>query len=153
MCPFHFQSSYALRDDTGKIVGENAPFTNKTQTFEGFLDYILFQPSHFQLVARISLPESLDDLRENYGGIYLPSHGWPSDHVAVGSELCFCNENDSGSRVERDQTSSTRSWIGNEHLVTRDNCEAFGMDDYLFDKYGMAMGLDHWWDDVEDSDT
>ena len=40
-------------------------------------------------------------------------------------------------------------WLGNEDLVTRENCEHFGMNDYLFDKYGMAMGLDHWWDDVD----
>lgn len=41
------------------------------------------------------------------------------------------------------------SWVGNEHLVTRYNCEQFGMNDYCFDKYGYAMGLEHWWDDVE----
>ena len=38
-------------------------------------------------------------------------------------------------------------WQGNEQLVTRENCEHFGMNDYLFDKYGMAMGLTSWWDD------
>jgi len=40
-------------------------------------------------------------------------------------------------------------WFGNEDLVTRENCEHFGMNDYLFDKYGQSMGLDHWWDDVD----
>ena len=42
----------------------------------------------------------------------------------------------------------TKSWIGNERLVTQYNCEEYGMNDYCFDKYGMAMGLDHWWGDV-----
>jgi exonuclease 3'-5' domain-containing protein 1 len=40
-----------------------------------------------------------------------------------------------------------QSWVGNESFVTADNCEEFGINDYIFEKYGMAMGLDHWWDD------
>lgn len=42
------------------------------------------------------------------------------------------------------------SWIGHESEVTVDNCEKYGMNDYCFDKYGMAMGLGHWWDGVDD---
>jgi exonuclease 3'-5' domain-containing protein 1 len=53
--------------------------------------------------------------------------------------------------VEEDSV-NFQSWMGNEHLVTRENREQFGMDDYLFDKYGMAMDLDHWWDDVQEGD-
>lgn len=43
-------------------------------------------------------------------------------------------------------------WEGHESEVTAYNCERFGMNEYCFDKYGYAMGLDHWWDDVEESD-
>jgi hypothetical protein len=42
-------------------------------------------------------------------------------------------------------------WDGNEHLVTALNCEQFGLNDYLYDKYGGMMGIDSWFDgDGED---
>ena len=44
------------------------------------------------------------------------------------------------------QDDGTLSYIGNEHLVTENNCEVFSMNGYLFEKYGMMFGLDHWWD-------
>lgn len=89
-CPVHLESSYALRDEHGVIVGECKPFTNVTSDFVGFLDYVLFEPAHFQLNGRLYLPASFKDLNSNTSlrnGHLLPSFAWPSDHLAVGAEL------------------------------------------------------------------
>ena len=89
-CPVQLESSYALRDESGVIVGECKPFTNVTSDFVGFLDYVLFEPSRFQLNGRLYLPASFNDLQSKpslRNGHLLPSFSWPSDHLAVGAEL------------------------------------------------------------------
>ena len=90
LCPVELESSYALKDGNGTIVGECKPFTNVTSDFVGFLDYVLFESSRFELSGRLFLPGSFNELRN--GGVtrnahLLPSSSWPSDHLAVGAEL------------------------------------------------------------------
>jgi len=89
-CPIQLESSYALRAADGRIVGECKPFTNVTFDFVGFLDYVLFEPSRFQLAGRLYLPGSFNELNRKTAlrnGHLLPSYVWPSDHLAVGAHL------------------------------------------------------------------
>ncbi|KAI2506359.1 hypothetical protein MHU86_8087 [Fragilaria crotonensis] len=89
-CPVQLESSYALKDDNGAIVGECKPFTNVTSDFVGFLDYVLFESSRFELTGRLFLPGSLKELKNGSvtsNAHLLPSSSWPSDHLAVGAEL------------------------------------------------------------------
>ena len=39
-----------------------------------------------------------------------------------------------------------QTWEGNEHLVNIDNCEQYGLNDYLYEKYGGMMGLSSWFE-------
>lgn len=88
-CPIPLESSYALRDDEGTIVGESLPFTNVTFDFVGALDYVMFDRSLFRPTARLYVPTSFNELngRKLHNGHLLPSIDWPSDHLAVGVEL------------------------------------------------------------------
>jgi hypothetical protein len=49
-----------------------------------------------------------------------------------------------------DPKKDCQTWVANEHLVTHGSCEQFGLNDYIFEKYGMAMGLDGWWEECEE---
>lgn len=45
-------------------------------------------------------------------------------------------------------------WAGYEDVITEDNCHYFGINDYIFDKYGGMMGFTNWFgdDEVESDD-
>eukprot|EP00928_Gymnodinium_smaydae_P043260 TRINITY_DN29024_c0_g1_i1.p1 TRINITY_DN29024_c0_g1~~TRINITY_DN29024_c0_g1_i1.p1 ORF type:complete len:470 (-),score=59.00 TRINITY_DN29024_c0_g1_i1:435-1844(-) len=38
-------------------------------------------------------------------------------------------------------------WEGFEDIITEDNCHMFGLNDYVFDKYGGMMGFSSWFGD------
>jgi mRNA deadenylase 3'-5' endonuclease subunit Ccr4/uncharacterized protein with PIN domain len=89
-CPIQLESSYALRDGDGAIVGERQPFTNVTSDFVGLLDYVLFEPTHFELTGRLYVPgcfNTLNKKAQTRNGHFLPSYSWPSDHLAVGAQM------------------------------------------------------------------
>ena len=89
-CPVQLESSYALKDGNGAVIGECKPFTNVTSDFVGFLDYVLFESPKFELCGRLFLPGSFNDLKNGgviQNGHLLPSSSWPSDHLAVGAVL------------------------------------------------------------------
>jgi len=106
-CPVPLQSAYAVtkrpsehgkddsRDDgdTG-AVGELLPFTNVTDDFVNTLDYILYNPQQFSLTHRLYVPTTFAELNPlNYSkGHLLPSHLWPSDHLAIGARLTLLSQ-------------------------------------------------------------
>jgi len=93
-CPIPLESSYALRDDNGAIVGERLPFTNVTYYFVGALDYVMFDTGHFRATERFYVPTSFKELngRDIPNGHLLPSVDWPSDHLAIGVQLELLSE-------------------------------------------------------------
>lgn len=92
-------------------VGREPPFTNRTPTFTGCLDYIFFTPELFEVSAVLEMPYKWRTRAE--GGItdeermapdaaagvrypcevfpVLPDEIWPSDHLAVGARLRWRN--------------------------------------------------------------
>lgn len=82
-CPFIFQSSYAPKSDN------HFSFTNITPSFQGCIDYILFQPAKLVQVSKLPLPKSTEVLKRYHNSDCLPNHVWPSDHLAVGSVFGF----------------------------------------------------------------
>lgn len=114
-CPVPLESSYALRDENGTIVGERLPFTNVTFDFVGALDYAMFDTRHFRSTERLYVPRSFKELngRELPNGHLLPSIDWPSDHLAVGVQLEFLSndiQNGSAQSISTmDNTASTEN--------------------------------------------
>jgi len=101
-CPFRFRSSYASESDTSQ---ECYPFTNVTDTFQGFVDYIFFQPAKLLQVGRLPLPATTKDLEKTHKAAMLPSLKWPSDHLPVGAKFSLLQHTGKGC-----------SWIGDEHV-------------------------------------
>jgi hypothetical protein len=50
-----------------------------------------------------------------------------------------------GSREE--PPAARRHWVGNESVINIANCEEYGMNDYVYEKYGGMMGIDSWFGD------
>ena len=50
---------------------------------------------------------------------------------------------------EGDDSEDRLPWEGYEDVVNEDNCELFGLNDYLFDKYGGMLGFDAWYGDSD----
>lgn len=102
-CPIQLESAYALKDAKNKVVGECKPFTNVTSDFVGLLDYVLFEPTRFQLTGRLYLPSSFNELNRKskiHNGHLLPSYVWPSDHLAVGAQLSIPIPNEAAKSPE-----------------------------------------------------
>jgi mRNA deadenylase 3'-5' endonuclease subunit Ccr4/uncharacterized protein with PIN domain len=103
-CPIELESSYALRDGNGTIIGECKPFTNVTSDFVGFLDYVLFEPTKCQITGRLYLPSSFNELNRKKNplrnGHLLPSYAWPSDHLAVGAQISIPIESEASPELE-----------------------------------------------------
>jgi hypothetical protein len=114
-CPIPFESAYALRDETGNVVGESLPFTNVTHAFVGALDYVLFDTRHFLPTQRLYVPTSFKELngRNLHNGHLLPSMDWPSDHLAVGVqlELISGNNEQTGHVVSAKESESVNSQV------------------------------------------
>jgi mRNA deadenylase 3'-5' endonuclease subunit Ccr4 len=91
VCPFRLQSSYADQRNHGV---ELYPFTNVTPDFQGFLDYVFYQPTRLRLNAILPLPESIESLSTLHGSDCLPSSSWPSDHLLVGAAFTFAGKRD-----------------------------------------------------------
>jgi hypothetical protein len=64
-CPDQLESSYALKDGNGAVVGE-ANHLQMAVTFDlvvGFLDYVLFESPRFEQYGCLFLPGSFKDLK------------------------------------------------------------------------------------------
>jgi CCR4-NOT transcription complex subunit 6 len=86
--------------------GAEPPFTNRTTTFSGCLDYVFYTPEHFGAVAALELPFAW--VREKGAGdrgcskhrnmvsaeefTPIPDESWPSDHLAMGFDLRWRSE-------------------------------------------------------------
>jgi hypothetical protein len=115
-CPIPLESSYALHDDNGAIIGERLPFTNVTFDFVGALDYVMFDSSNFRPTERLYVPTSFKELngRELRNGHLLPSVDWPSDHLAVGVELEFLSDG-----TQQAESEASASLVGS--FASREN--------------------------------
>ena len=91
-----FTSAYAsgldLHSVQAGISGNEPPLTTKTASFAGTLDYI-FASCHWKVVSTLDLPyKTSEDWRDPLNEIDfrpIPSEHFPSDHLAVGGEICF----------------------------------------------------------------
>lgn len=115
-CPIPLESSYALRDENGAIIGERLPFTNVTFDFVGALDYVMFDTSNFRPTERLYVPTSFKELngRDLRNGHLLPSVDWPSDHLAVGVELEFLSDG-----TQQAESEASASLVGS--VASREN--------------------------------
>ena len=120
-CPIPLESSYAMRDDNGVLVGERLPFTNVTFDFVDTLDYVLFDTTHFRPTERLYVPTSFKELnaRDIPNGHLLPSIDWPSDHLAIGVQLEFISSDDDEEQLENDDSSLYCGSIGGNVLSTQ----------------------------------
>jgi len=71
--------------------------TNITTCFEGCLDYILYQPEHFELINVYSPPSKATVASiigvEDEKKVSLPNFHTPSDHLPLISDFRFSNKN------------------------------------------------------------
>lgn len=61
--------------------GHEPPFTNKTKTFSGCLDYIFYSKEFLDVIEYLELPY---EWHEAASFEPLPTARWPSDHLAIG---------------------------------------------------------------------
>ncbi|CAD7696017.1 unnamed protein product [Ostreobium quekettii] len=81
-----FESAYH------KVHGCEPLVTNKTDDFEGCLDYIYLSKGHFNVLETLSMPYDSAGL-ENPKHVVLPpmpNAMFPSDHLALGATVVFC---------------------------------------------------------------
>ena len=76
-----------LRDSHASLLRDPAFVTNKTDSFQGVIDYIWFTPAAFRL-SRILDPRPNVEFGAKFafGGV-LPSPVAPSDHVLIAAEF------------------------------------------------------------------
>ena len=85
----HPETVAAVDEQTSLRNGELLPFTNVTNDFVGTLDYIFYEPHHWQLKSRLHVPTSFREMNitsVNKGHL-IPSASWPSDHLAIGVQI------------------------------------------------------------------
>lgn len=78
-----------LTSATVAATGREAPFTTRTLTFEGTLDYI-FISSGLEVRGTLPLPFDADGLTPDGSPFQaVPNTTWPSDHLAIGADIAF----------------------------------------------------------------
>lgn len=86
--------------------GLQTPFTNYVRGYSGLLDYIWFEPSRLKVERAIPLP-SLEEVQG-----YLPSQGFPSDHLSVRAPLLLkTTRNDVAVRHTKESCAETLASI------------------------------------------
>eukprot|EP00593_Proboscia_inermis_P000473 CAMPEP_0171299262 /NCGR_PEP_ID=MMETSP0816-20121228/8075_1 /TAXON_ID=420281 /ORGANISM="Proboscia inermis, Strain CCAP1064/1" /LENGTH=363 /DNA_ID=CAMNT_0011774925 /DNA_START=164 /DNA_END=1255 /DNA_ORIENTATION=+ len=112
----------AVDEQTSLINEELLPFTNVTNDFVGTLDYIFYEPHHWQLKSRLHVPTSFREM--NITGVnkghLIPSASWPSDHLAIGAQIQTISPSPIAQHLQQQQPIRTTSTINAEkHTVKK----------------------------------
>lgn len=86
-----FQLSQSFISVYNLLLFNEPKFTNKTEKFNGCLDYI-FISDHFEVINILELPYDNNNEKSVLSFSTIPNQFFPSDHLALGCTIRFRDE-------------------------------------------------------------